>query len=81
MTHNYLKENKWEDSPAEVKRREARNQARSMFAKKGLVHPGDDKEVDHKHFTKKLSSPLSNARSNLHVISRHANRIKQPPHK
>lgn len=78
---NYAKENSWEDQPAQVKRREARNKARKLFEKKGLVHKGDGKEVDHKHFTKSLKSPLNNSRSNLHAISRHANRIKQPKHK
>lgn len=81
MTHNYAKENKWEDSPAQVKRREARNAARRTFAKKGLVHKGDGKEVDHKAFTKNLSAPLDNKLSNLHAISKHANRIKQPKRK
>lgn len=78
MVHNYTKENKWEDSPAEVKRREARNAARRLYEKKGIVHKGDGKEVDHKSFTSNLKYPLDNSPSNLHAISRHANRIKQP---
>jgi hypothetical protein len=78
---NYAKENAWEDTPAQVKRREARNAARAKYAKAGKVHKGDGKEVDHKRFTRNLSSPLSNAASNLHAISRHANRIKQPKRK
>lgn len=78
---NYAKENAWEDSPAQVRRREARNKARALFAKKGKVHKGDGKEVDHKAFTKNLSSPLNNNVSNLHAITRHANRIKQPSRK
>lgn len=78
---NYARENAWEDTPAQVKRRVARNAARRKFMKKGLVHKGDGKEVDHKHFTKSLKAPLNNAMSNLHAISRHANRIKQPKRK
>lgn len=78
---NYAKENAWEDTPAQVARRSARNKARRKFEKAGKVHKGDGKEVDHKSFTKNLSSPLSNATSNLHAISRHANRIKQPKRK
>jgi hypothetical protein len=78
---NYKKENAWEDTPAQVKRREARNRARALMEKKGKVHKGDGKEVDHKKFTKKLSAPLNNANSNLHVITRHANRVKQPKRK
>lgn len=78
MPHNYPKEDKWEDTPAQVKRREARDKARRMMEKKGRVHKGDGKEVDHKAFTKKLNEPLNNKSNNLRVISRHANRIKQP---
>lgn len=78
---NYPKETAWEDSPAQVKRREARNNARAAYEKAGKVHKGDGKEVDHKKFTKNLSAPLDNAKSNLHAISRHANRIKQPKRK
>lgn len=81
MAHNYIKENAWEDSKSEVKRREARNKARALYEKKGLVHKGDNKEVDHKAFTKNLKAPLNNDPSNLHAISRHANRIKQPKRK
>lgn len=78
---NYPKENAWEDQPAQVKRREARNKARKVYEKAGKVHKGDGKEVDHKKFTKDLSAPLNNDPKNLHAISRHANRIKQPKRK
>lgn len=78
---NYAKETAWENTPAQVARRVARNKARREAMRKGLVRKGDGKEVDHKSFTKNLSAPLNNKSSNLHVISRHANRIKQPKHK
>lgn len=78
---NYAKENAWEDTPAQVRRRVARNKARREAERRGLVHKGDGKEVDHKKFTRNLSAPLDNSKGNLHVISRHANRIKQPKHK
>lgn len=78
---NMAKETQWEDTPAEVKRREARNKARALYEREGRVSKGDGKEVDHKKFTKNLSAPLDNAKSNLHAISRHANRIKQPKRK
>lgn len=78
---NYAKETAWENTPAQVKRREARNRARAAFEKAGKVHKGDGKEVDHKKFTKNLSAPLNNDPKNLHAISRHANRIKQPKRK
>lgn len=81
MARNYKKEAKYEDSPAQVKRRMARNRARAKMEREGKVHKGDGKEVDHKAFTKKSTSKLNNSSKNLRVISRHANRIKQPPHK
>lgn len=81
MARNYQKEGKWESSPAQIKRRSARNKARRLMEKKGLVHKGDGKEVDHKHFTKSLKAPLNNSPSNLRVVTRHTNRIKQPKRK
>lgn len=72
--HNYAKENKWEDTPAQVKRREARNRVRRAAAKKGLVHKGDLKELDHVGFHRRGS--LDHVRAV--VVSRHANRIRQP---
>jgi len=77
MTHNYAKENKWEDSPRQVKRREARNKARSRAAKKGLVRKGDKKELDHVGY-----HPTGTLRGvRAVVVSRHRNRVRQPPHK
>lgn len=78
---NPEKEARWEAQPAQVKRRSQRNQARDKMEKAGKVHKGDGKEVDHKHFTKDLSSPLDNNRNNLRVVSRTTNRKKQPKRK
>lgn len=75
MTHNYPKENKWEDTPAQVKRREARNKARDKATAKGLVHKGDGKELDHVGFHRHGSLDHVPVK----VVSRHANRIRQPP--
>lgn len=75
MSHNYAKENKWEDSPAQVKRREARNRARAKAMKKGKVHKGDGKELDHVGFHR--TGSLDHVPTK--VVSRHANRIRQPP--
>ncbi len=74
MVHNYSKENKWEDSRAQVLRREARNKARRRALSQGRVHKGDRKELDHvgSHRTGDLSHVAT------HVVSRHANRIRQP---
>lgn len=76
---NYKKETAWEDNPEQVKNREARNRARRLMEKKGRVHPGDGKEVDHKKMLAEGGSKTSP--KNLRVISRHANRVKQPKHK
>ena len=71
---NYAKENAWEDTPAQVKRREARNRARRKAMKAGKVHKGDKKELDHvgSHRTGSLDHVA------VKVVSRHANRIRQP---
>jgi len=57
----------------QLKRRAARNKARRMLAKDGLVRKGDGKEVDHKDF-----DPTNNRRSNLRVMSKSDNRTRQP---
>lgn len=77
MARNYAKENAWEDSPRQVKRREARNKARAKAKKKGLVRKGDGKELDHVGYHP--TGTLSNVRAV--VVSRHRNRVRQPPHK
>lgn len=72
---NYIKENAWEDTPAQVKRREARNKARRKALKKGKVHKGDQLELDHIGYHRRGS--LDHVPTK--VVSRHANRIRQPP--
>lgn len=74
MARNYAKENAWENRPEQVKRREARNKARRAAAKKGLVHKGDGKEVDH------LGSHRTGSLDNVptKVVSRSVNRKRQP---
>lgn len=76
---NYKKENAWENTPQQVKNREARNRARALMERKGKVHKGDGKEVDHKKMLAEGGSRTNP--KNLRVISRHANRVKQPKHK
>lgn len=76
MRHrNYEKENKWEDTPAQVRRREARNRVRGRALKEGKVHKGDILELDHKGFHR--TGSLDHVPTK--VVSRHANRIRQPP--
>jgi hypothetical protein len=75
MSHDYQKENRWEDSKAQVERREARNRARAKALKKGLVHKGDQLELDHVGYHRRGSLDHVPVR----VVTRHANRIRQPP--
>ncbi len=74
---NYKKEAAYEDEPSQVRRRVARNRARRAAEKRGLVHKGDAKEVDHlgTHRTGSLGSVPTR------VVSRSANRRRQPPTK
>jgi len=85
MPHpNPEKEAKWEAQPKQKKARAARNRAREYMKKKGKVHKGDGKEVDHKKFLGGKSGKVNSqttAPSNLRVISRAANRAKQPKRK
>ena len=77
MARNYVRENNWEDTRAQVKRREARNRVRRHAEAKGLVHKGDHKELDHEGYHPTGSLDHVPAR----VVSRHYNRVRQPPHK
>lgn len=66
----------YQGKPEQIARRSSRNKARRIMEDKGLVRKGDGKEVDHKNFNALNDSP-----SNLQVLSRHENRIKQPKRK
>lgn len=77
MTRNYKKENAWEDSPAQVKRREARNRVRRKAEKAGKVHKGDKLELDHQGYHR--TGSLDNVPAK--VTTRHFNRVRQPPTK
>ena len=74
---NYEKEAKWAASPEQKKRRAARNAARNKAIKEGKVRRGDGKELDHVGYHPRGS--LRNVRTR--VVSRAANRRRQPPHK
>lgn len=71
---NYAKENKWQNTPEQVERREARNRARYKALKEGKVKKGDDKEVHHVDAPRKGSLDKVPTR----VVSRSYNRKKQP---
>jgi hypothetical protein len=77
MARNYKKETAYEERPAQVKRREARNKARARAAKAGKVHKHDGLEVDHLGYHR--TGSLDNVRTA--VVTKHANRVRQPPTK
>lgn len=74
MPRNYKKETAYENRPEQVKRRVARNRARRKAIAAGKVRKGDGKELDHVGFHRKGSLDHVPTR----VVSRHANRIRQP---
>lgn len=63
----------YQGKPEQIKNRSERNQARREAEKQGLVHKGDQREVDHK---KPLSKGGSNSKKNTRVVSRTENRKK-----
>lgn len=72
---NYAKETRYEDSHAQVLRREARNQARRRAIAAGRVRKGDrSMELDH------IGSHRFGSLRNVptHLVTLHANRIRQP---
>lgn len=69
---DYKKEVERYTSKPEVKKKRAeQNAARRTMERAGLAHKGDGKDVDHRT---PLSKGGTNARSNLRVVSKHANR-------
>lgn len=69
---NYRKEyDNFHGRPEEIKKRSKRVQARRKMEKQGKVKKGDSKDIDHK---KTLKNGGSNAKSNLRVKSKAANR-------
>lgn len=64
----------YQGTPIQKKRRADRNRARREAMRAGRVHKGDGKELDHlgSHRTGRLKNVSTR------VVSRHANRIRQP---
>ena len=69
---NYVQEKKTSDARGEKPKRAARNRARLVMEKAGLVEKGDGKDVDHKTAISKGGAPT--AKSNLRVRDANANR-------
>lgn len=69
----------YDGTPAVKKKRAARNKARAMLEREGVVHKGDGKDVDHK---KPLSKGGTTTRSNLKAVPASANRSykRNPDH-
>jgi hypothetical protein len=70
-SRNYAREEKYEDSPEQVRNREARNKARRQYEKKHGNLP-TDVEVDHIKPLSKGGSPLS--AGNLRAVPASTNR-------
>lgn len=72
---DYKKEYRdYQGTPLQKKRRADRNRARRKAIRDGKVRKGDGKELDHvgSHRTGRLKNVATK------VVSRHANRIRQP---
>jgi hypothetical protein len=69
----------YQGKPEQIKNRAERNAARAVMAKKGAVHKGDGKDVDH---VKALSKRGTNTGKNLRVKPASANRSfsRNPDH-
>jgi ABC-type transporter MlaC component len=69
MPRNYAKEYKtYHGKPEQIKRRDARNKARAIMVKKGVVRKGDGLHIDHRN-----NNPLDNRPSNLRAVTQKAN--------
>jgi 5-methylcytosine-specific restriction endonuclease McrA len=67
---DYQQENKYKSTPEQIKARVIRNRNRAEGLKKGIVHKGDGKEIDHKV---PLSKGGSASGANLRVVSASSN--------
>lgn len=65
----------YQGKPEQIARRSARNKARRIMEKDGLVHKGDGKDVDHKK--RSHHGALNNSRSNLRVLPKSVNRSRK----
>jgi len=69
MPRNKAKKyNTYHGKPEQIKRRDARNKARVIMGKKGVVRKGDGLHIDHKN-----NNPLDNRPSDLGAVTMQAN--------
>jgi hypothetical protein len=61
----------YQGKPAQIANRAKRNAARATLEKKGVVHKGDGKDVDHKT---PIAKGGGNGASNLRVVPKSVNR-------
>lgn len=71
---DYTYDTKYESSKTQKKNRAARGRARAELMKKGKVHKGDGKDVDHKNGNPRQRKVKG--KSNLQVLSASKNRAK-----
>ncbi len=68
MSRNYAEEYKtYHGKPEKIERRDARNKARAIMVKKGLVRKQCGLHIDHKN-----NKPLDNRPSNLSAVTQKA---------
>ena len=73
MPRDYAKEYMtYHGKPQQIKRRDARNKARALMEKKGLVRKGDGLHDDHKN-----NNPLDNRPSNMRAVAAKTNLQKK----
>lgn len=68
---DYAYDTRYESTPQQKRNRAARNAARRRLLRKGVVHKGDGRDVDHKV---PLSRGGTNRAGNVRVIARSVNR-------
>ena len=73
MPRDYAKEYKpYHGKPEQIKRHNARNKARALMEKKGLLRKGDGMHVDHTN-----NNPLENRPLNLRAVAAKTNLQKK----
>ena len=73
MARDYEKENKWESSPEQKRRRAQRNKARRAAIRAGIAHKGDGMELDHIGANRK-----GDLGAKVRLVPKTVNRKKQP---